>query len=188
MKRKNPLIAALIVVALIVMFLLAYLSYTKLVQKHTPEENIDNTDENTSEERALAPDFEVVDADGNTVKLYDFIGTPIVINYWASWCGPCKKEMPDFNEVYSEVGGDVQFMMINVVDGKRETESTGREYVESQGFEFPVYYDIGLTASLSYSITSYPTTIFIDEEGYFMSGYIGTIDKKTLLDAIDTLR
>ena len=143
-------------------------------------------EEDESDKPVKAPDFEVLDSEGNTVKLSDFIGKPVVINYWASWCGPCKMEMPDFNEAYSEVGEDVHFLMINVVDGRRETETSGREYVESQGFEFPVYYDIGLEASLSYGITSYPTTIFIDEEGYPVTGYIGAISKN-ITDTLYTI-
>ena len=184
MVKKRSIFVIVIILALIL--LLAYLAYTELIQKHEAKIDIDDA-ENHAEDRIEAPDFQVVDVYGNTVNLSDFTGTPIVINYWASWCGPCKMEMPDFNEAYSEVGEKVQFMMINVVDGRRETETSGREYVMSNGFEFPVFYDIGLDASLSYGITSYPTTLFVDAEGYIVSGYIGAISKQTLLEAINTL-
>lgn len=185
MKQKKPLLTVTLILVLIVLFVVVYLLYSNLSQDYQPE--AEGTSESQEQEHIKAPDFEVLDSEGNTVSLYDFIGSPIVINYWASWCGPCKMEMPDFNEAYSEVRKDVLFMMINVVDGKRETESSGREYVENQGFDFPVFYDIGLEASLSYSITSYPTTLFIDKDGYLIGGYTGMIDKQTLLDAIELI-
>ena len=64
------------------------------------------TSEDSEPEKISAPDFTVYDADGNAVQLSDYVGKPIVLNFWASWCGPCKMEMPDFNEKYLEKGDE----------------------------------------------------------------------------------
>jgi thiol-disulfide isomerase/thioredoxin len=78
-----------------------------------------------------APDFSMTDKDGNTVTLSGLIanGKPVVLNFWASWCPPCKVEMPEFDRVYQEFGGEVQFVMLNLADGQRETIEKGGQYV-----------------------------------------------------------
>ena len=68
-----------------------------------------------------APDFPVLDADGNTVRLSDMFGKPVVINFWATWCPPCKRELPDFDRLCREYGDRVVFMMVNLTDGRRDT-------------------------------------------------------------------
>ena len=62
----------------------------------------------------VAPDFTVTDADGNAVKLSDFRGKGVVLNFWASWCGPCKSEMPHFQTAYEQYGDEVHFLMVNM--------------------------------------------------------------------------
>ncbi|MBP3544577.1 MAG: TlpA family protein disulfide reductase, partial [Lachnospiraceae bacterium] len=79
-------------------------------------------EETTEPEKVPAPDFTVIDAEGNEVKLSDMRGKPVVVNFWASWCGPCKMEMPEFEEVYKELGDEVHFMMVNLTDGWQETQ------------------------------------------------------------------
>ena len=132
-----------------------------------------------------AIDFGVLDAEGNEVRLSDYIGKPIVLNFWASWCPPCKSEMPEFDHVYQEMGADVLFMMVDLVDGQRETVETGAAYVREQGFSFPVFYDTKGEAGYAYGVSSIPTTIFIDSEGWIITGARGAIDEDTLRRGID---
>jgi thiol-disulfide isomerase/thioredoxin len=122
------------------------------------------------------------------VKLSDFIGKPVVLNFWASWCPPCKGEMPEFDAVYKEVGEDVAFLMVDLVDGQRETKEKGAEYIKEQGFTFPVYFDVNQDAAATYGIMSIPTTIFIHKDGNVITGVQGAIDAETLRKGIELIK
>ncbi len=128
-----------------------------------------------------ALDFTVHDYDGNEVKLSDYIGTPIVLNFWASWCPPCRAEMPHFNEVSEEYPEDkLIFLMVDLVDGGRETIEKGKALVEENGYTFTVLFDTEQNAAATYGISSLPTTYFIDKDGYIAGGARGSIDEETL--------
>ncbi len=132
------------------------------------------------EEPALAPDFTVYDSEGNAVKLSDFIGKPVVLNFWASWCGPCQMEMADFNEAYASYGEDIHFLMVNMTDGSQETLETAKTFIEDSGYTFPVYYDTEMDGAMTYGVTSLPCTFFINAEGHAITYATGMIDGETL--------
>lgn len=146
------------------------------------------TETEAAEEKVPAPDFTVYDAEGNEVKLSDFLGKPVVLNFWASWCGPCKSEMPDFEEKYRELGESVQFLMINLTDGSGETLESASSFIAEQGYTFPVFYDTASMAANTYGIRSIPTTFFIDAEGYAIAQATGAISGETLQKGIDLIR
>ena len=137
--------------------------------------------------KTAAPDFTAYDAAGNPVKLSDFRGKPVVLNFWASWCSPCKAEMPDFQKEYEAQGEAVQFLIINLTDGKQETVATASAYVAQQGYTFPVYYDTASSAAIAYGIRSIPTTIFSDSDGNVVAKATGAIDRATLQKGIDLI-
>ena len=143
--------------------------------------------EETEPPKVEAPDFTVENADGEEVKLSDYVGKPIVLNFWASWCSPCKSEMPEFNAAWEELEGEVQFLMVNMTDGARETVESAREYVEGEGFTFPVLFDTKSEAAIAYSAYSLPTTYFIDAEGYVTARAVGAIDGETLQKGLDLI-
>ena len=133
-----------------------------------------------------APDFTVYDANGRAVNLSDYVGKPIVLNFWASWCGPCQSEMPDFNAKCRELDGKVQFLMVNMTSG-RETVETAKAFIESKGYTFPVLYDTDSDAAAVYSVYSLPTTYFIDAAGNLVAQAAGAIDGETLQRGIDMI-
>ena len=138
----------------------------------------------TEAPQVVAPDFTVYDADGNEVKLSDYLGKPVVLNFWASWCGPCKMEMPDFNEKHQQLGGDVQFLMINLTDGTTETVEGASAFIASQGYTFPVFYDTTSMAAAVYGISAIPAPFFIDAEGHAIAQATGAISGATLQQGI----
>lgn len=145
----------------------------------TEEEKGEEESEETGES-VQAPDFTVYDAEGNEVKLSDYFGKPIVLNFWASWCGPCQSEMPEFYEVWQERGEEISFVMINMTDGGRETRETASAWLAEQGYDFPVYYDVKQDAAASWGIYSLPTTCFLNGEGKLVAYAEGAIPKESL--------
>ena len=149
--------------------------------------NNSQTTESKENELTQAPNFTVYDLDGNEVNLSDFFGKPIIVNFWASWCGPCKMEMPDFNEAYQIYKDDITFLMVNMTDGSRETVEKASSFIEETGYIFPVYYDTSYNAAITYSVSSLPTTYFIDADGYLIAHARGAIDSSTLQKGIDMI-
>ena len=127
-----------------------------------------------------APDFAVLDGNGNTVRLSDKFGKPVVINFWATWCPPCKQELPDFDKLCKEYGDRVVFMMVNLTDGYRDTVDGTKRFVSGKGYTFPVYFDTKDNAASAYNVSSIPQTTFIDANGNIYTTRIGAMNEATL--------
>ena len=134
----------------------------------------------TATPRPAAPDFTVYDVEGNAVSLSSMQGKPVVVNFWASWCGPCKSEMPDFQKAYEQHGEAVHFMIVNMTDGMQETKEKAKAYVDKQGFTFPVYYDTDMDAAMTYGVSSIPATYFVAADGSLIARANGAISLATL--------
>ena len=152
------------------------------------EEAVHDGHNHGDEEVSHAPDVHIFDREGNEVHLSQFFGKPLVLNFWASWCGPCQSEMPDFQSKYKELGNEVNFVMVNMTDGQRETVETASKFIDQNGFEFPVFYDTTGEAAYVYQAYSLPTTYFIDAGSHVIAQAVGAIDAATLQEGIDLIR
>ena len=150
-------------------------------------ENTNQSEDSSSENKNLAPNFTVFDLEGNEVNLTDFFGKPIIVNFWASWCGPCKMEMPDFDAAYTTYKDEIEFLMVNMTDGSRETLEKASSFIADSGYTFPVYYDTEYSAAITYSVSSLPTTYFINADGELIAHARGAIDADTLQKGIDMI-
>ena len=146
-----------------------------------------NGQQETQPPANTAPDFTFYDLEGNTHTLAEFAGKPVILNFWASWCGPCKSEMPDIEEAYKTYGEQIHFILVNLTDGQSETVETAHGYVAGQGYTFPVYYDVDLAGAEAYKVSSIPITYFIDAKGNIVAYASGMMSASRLQSGIDLL-
>ena len=174
----------IIVGLLVILLVVAAMGYDYLTTDRTPENLATET---TGKEMHPAPDFTVYDKDGAAYKLSDFKGKPVVLNFWASWCGPCKNEMPDFDAAYAKYGQDIHFVMVNLTDGYQETVGSASAFIDESGYRFPVYYDTDVNAATVYGVNAVPVTYFIDAAGNLVAMGQGMLSADALQKGIDML-
>lgn len=175
----------LIVVTLVALLATAGVIYATL--SNSAKIDVQTTDAPASTELKEAADFTVENLNGGEVKLSDYKGKPVVLNFWASWCGPCKNEMPNFQKALEEYGSKVQFLMVNLTDGQRESKEDAKSFIDEQGYTFPVFYDTMSEAQKQYSIVSIPQTYFINAEGKVAAYCQGAISDAKLKSGIEEI-
>lgn len=154
------------------------------------EDSQTSSEETDSGENAAetAPDFTMTDASGEEVKLSDFFDKPVVLNFWASWCDPCKSEMPHFEDAYQKYGEDINFVIVNLTDGARETVENASDFIEEQGYTFPLYFDTNTEGAMTYGTYSIPVTYFIGADGVPVAQANGALDAATLQKGLDMIQ
>jgi cytochrome c biogenesis protein CcmG/thiol:disulfide interchange protein DsbE len=130
-----------------------------------------------------APDFSLPTLDGGTVRLSDYRGKPIVLNFWASWCTPCRQEFPLLR---TTVGSDPDVALIGV-NTQDFVESDGREFAEEQHAEWPNGFDRNEAVRRGYGVTGLPETFFIDADGVIRSHVIQGLSQKVLDEQLATI-
>jgi cytochrome c biogenesis protein CcmG/thiol:disulfide interchange protein DsbE len=123
-----------------------------------------------------APAFSLVDLDGEPVTLERFAGKPLVVNFWASWCVPCREEMPAFDDVYRRLGGRVAFLGV----ASQDAESDAREFAKKIDVSYPLAVDEDDKMSQAYSLFGLPSTFFIDAQGRVVDSWSGELSKEEL--------
>ena len=125
----------------------------------------------------LAPDFTLIDLEGNQVSLSDFRGKTVFVNFWATWCPPCRAEMPEIEAVYQEYK-DKGVVVIGV--DIREAEEEVRQYVQQGGYSWTFVLDTTGEVTTNYRITAIPTSLFIDREGIIRAMKVGAMTKRAM--------
>lgn len=140
-----------------------------------------------------APDFTLVDQYGNEHTLSDYKGKTVFLNFWATWCGPCKSEMPDIQQLYLDYGentGDV--IILGVAAPKSEENPFNQEtkdaqgiadFLEEGGYTYPVLMDTTGDVMMNYGISAFPTTFMIDSDGNLF-GYLQGAMTREIMDSI----
>ena len=178
MKQKRALI---LLAALAAALIAAGLLYTRLSRQAAPaapQEAAESAEE-ARPDPIPAVDFQLEDGEGNPLSFLELLdGRPAVVNFWASTCPPCREEMPHFQAAYEAYGEDVQFLMINVLDAMGDTRADAQEYLEGEGYTFPVYYDAQLDGVSAYGLQGFPTTFYLNADREVMYGVYGMMSEE----------
>lgn len=122
-----------------------------------------------------APDFTVSLADGSTFTLSEQQGKPVLLNFWATWCGPCVREMPAFETLYTEYGENAAVLAVNCL----EDTATVDAFIAENEYTFPIAYDTDGSVNMRYPTQGIPYTLVIDGDGIVRNIYVGAADAET---------
>jgi cytochrome c biogenesis protein CcmG/thiol:disulfide interchange protein DsbE len=126
----------------------------------------------------MAPSFTLTGLDNQTYKIEGKRSKPVVLNFWASWCGPCRMEAPDLQKMYEKYGGQIDMYGVNVTSN--DSPEAAQAFVQSYKLTFPIPMDVSGSVSNRYLVQAFPTTYLIDTEGIVRKKIIGMIDAGTL--------
>lgn len=129
-------------------------------------------------EGVQAPDFTGELIDGTSITLSELQGKPVIINFWATWCGPCVKEMPAFERLKDDFGDKIGIIAVNCGDDA----GTVKDFVEENGYTFPVVLDEEYSISMLYPTNSIPYTVVVDAEGKVTHISTGALDADTMYE------
>ena len=125
----------------------------------------------------LAPDFTLIDLESNSVTLSDFRGKAVFINFWATWCPPCRAEMPEIEAIYQEYKSkDVVVIGVDLYEAENEV----RQYVQQGGYSWIFVIDTTGEVTKNYAITAIPTSFFLDKEGVIQAMNVGAMTKRAM--------
>ena len=127
----------------------------------------------------LAPNFKLQDLEGQSVALSNLKGKPLLLNFWTTWCPPCRSEMPYIQQVYDE-WSDKRLMVLAINIG--ESSAKAKEFMQSYGLSFPVLLDTNEKIAQIYNIGNIPTTYFIDRDGIIQVKIIGAFPSKAEIE------
>ena len=124
------------------------------------------------------PDFVLYDLKLNKIEASEFKGKPIILNFWATWCPPCREEMPSIESFYKK--NKEKGIEVVAVSVDQDSKEKVAEFIKNKGYSFPIYYDYGAILSRTFFIRSIPTTYFIDRNGIIIDKKIGGFDWNTI--------
>ncbi|MGM8363895.1 redoxin domain-containing protein [Virgibacillus sp. W0181] len=170
-----------IIIAVIVgLFAWAIYDFVLSDSKGEEEENVDVG----LEQGNLAPDFELTTLDGETVKLSDFRGERVMLNFWATWCPPCRAEMPDMQKFHENT--DVEILAVNLLETESGVDKVP-EFIEEFGVTFRILLDEDSSVANRYEIQPIPTTFMIDSEGKIQNTTLGALNYELMVQEYEKM-
>ena len=152
------------------------------------EETQKESSETENESSIDLAKFEFIDGKEEVIDITDNIGRPMVVNMWATWCPPCREEMPAFQKAWEDHKEDVDFFMVNALHSKPgENKEAVDRFVEKHKLTLPIYYDLDMTTMIELQATFLPTTLFINKEGKVIHHQIGMISPEDLEKHIESI-
>ena len=137
--------------------------------------------------KRMATDFTAYDVEGNALRLSDYRGKPVIVNFFASWCGPCRIELPYFEAAYQTYGEQIEFLMVDLNAYGNDVAEDALAMIEEGGYTFPIRFDSDGEAALFYSVRSIPTTLLIAPDGELLGTQVGSMSEAMLAQAIAIL-
>ncbi|MCP3031296.1 TlpA family protein disulfide reductase [Halobacillus sp. A1] len=135
-----------------------------------------------------APDFELETLDGDKIKLSELKGKKVMINFWATWCPPCKVEMPEMERFHEKYGDEVEVLAVNAT-GTESKLGNVEEFIEEEGYTFPILLDQELETNDDYQAVSLPTTYFIGTDGVIQQPRkVGPMTYDFMIEMKDSLK
>jgi peroxiredoxin len=161
------------VIAVVVLIALLGVAIVQAMDKKAEPENASQEAANMGGLKvgAKAPDFELKTLAGDTVKLSDLKGKKVMLNFWATWCPPCKAEMPAMEEFHKQAGDEVVILAVNI-----DPHLDVKAFVDENGITFPIPLDAEDKVNETYQVLSIPTTYFIDTKGNIGNKFIGAMN------------
>ncbi|EHR38176.1 TlpA family protein disulfide reductase [Facklamia languida] len=152
------------------------------------EETQKESSETENESSIDLAKFEFIDGKEEVIDITDNIGRPMVVNMWATWCPPCREEMPAFQKAWEDHKEEVDFFMVNALHSKpSENKEAVDRFVEKHKLTLPIYYDLDLATMIEVQATFLPTTLFINKEGEIVHHQIGMISPEDLEKHIESI-
>ncbi len=172
-----------VILFLLLSFSVSLISYAGNVEKLSSSESKSNR--STEKEGDKAPNFSLKSVDGKTVKLSDYKGKIVIIDFWATWCPPCRRGVPDLISIQKEFKKDVVVIGISLDREKTIKDVPG--FIKDYGINYPVVYgDDKVTIDYG-GIRSIPTSFVIDRKGNVVDSHIGLVPKEVFTDKVKEL-
>jgi len=142
------------------------------------------TPEAITKGESVAPDFSLADASGGNIKLSDYRGKVVIVDFWATWCPPCRKGIPDLIELKNEYGDKIAIIGISVdTDSKSEVVP----FIQKMGINYPIAYSTPDVVQAFGGIDAIPTSFVVDKNGKIVDMHVGLVPKADFTSVIDKL-
>ncbi|ALX49115.1 TlpA family protein disulfide reductase [Lentibacillus amyloliquefaciens] len=132
----------------------------------------------------IAPDFELTTLEGEPVRLSDYRGQRVIVNFWATWCPPCREEIPDLQKLYDEK--DVEILAVDLTKTE-ESEENVRDFADDFEMTFPVPMDVNSEVATTYQVRAYPTSYMIDSNGRIQFSAMGAMDYDLMVEELSKI-